>query len=412
MEEIENDENAALKGLRVLDFSMVIAGPYLTKILADHGAEVIKVESAMHPDSSRHFGAYPGNKPDSESSGYYLHMNTSKLGITVNLKDPRGKELVKQLAGKSEVLVENFSPGTMKDLGLDYEAIREVNPEIIYISNSGWGQTGPHTSFVAFAANLEGLTGVSSINGFPQDQPCVYSSVFFDWLSGIYGVFIVLTALRHKRKTGQGLYIDLAMTEAAITTMVKPVLEYTLNQRIAPRMGNRDEAGRYVQGCYPCRGKNRWCNITISGEEEWRQFCQAIGDPDWTKGEKFKSQMDRLEHHDELDERISAWTKNYSPHEVMHILQLHGVPAGAVQNAEDLLLHDPHLKTRGFFEEVEHPVIGKYPFAGLPFKLSETQGRVRRHAPLLGEHNDYVFKTLLHMEKDEFDRLKNDKVIY
>lgn len=409
---LDEIQNAALKGLRVLDFSMVIAGPYLTKILGDHGAEIIKVESAMHPDSARFFGAYPGNKPDLESAGYYLHLNTSKLGITINLKDPRGKDLVKQLAGKSEVLVENFSAGTMKDLGLDYESIKEVNPEIIYLSNSGWGQTGPHKNFVAFAANLEGLTGVSSINGFPEDQPCVYSSVFFDWLSGIYGVYIVLAALRHKRKTGQGLYIDLAMTEAALTTLVKPLLEFTLNQRIAPRMGNRDEAGRYVQGCYPCRGENRWCNIAIGGDEEWGKFCKAMDDQDWTRDERFKSQADRLEYHNELDEKISAWTKNYSPHEVMHILQLHGVSAGAVQNAEDLLLHDIHLRARGFFEEINHPVVGKYPFAGLPFKLSDAPGRVRWHAPLLGEHNDYVFKELLHMEKEEFERLKNDKVIY
>jgi len=400
----------ALENLRVLDFTWVLAGPGAVRYLADHGAQVIKVERKELGDIARHVIAFTDNTRGTNRSGYFNNINRGKLSITLNLADPRGVEVVKRLVRISDVVFENFTREVMKKRGLDYEVLKEIKPDLIMVSMSPAGHTGPYKDYVSFGPTLQALSGITYLTGFPDRDPVGFGYSYSDFTGGWGGVIPVLAALHHRNKTGEGQWIDAGQLLPLIALMGPGLLDYSVNKREATRLGNRLPWGYGApHGAYPCRGDDRWCVISVFNDKEWRGFCQAAGNPAWARDEKFSTVVSRAENTDELDRLIAEWTLEHTDQAVMEIMQEHGVAAGLVENSEDLIEHDPQMRHRGFFVYLEHPELGMVGHEGVTFKLSETPGKLSR-APLLGEHNDYVYGEILGMSKEEIARYTADGV--
>ena len=399
----------ALEGLRVIELCWVIAGPYATKLLADMGAEVIKVESLQRVDGLRMVGPWKNSNPTQPNrSGLFDTKNVNKLSIQLNLKTSAGIEILKKLVSVSDVIVENFSAGIMEKLGLGYQTLSEINPKIIMVRMAGFGQTGPYKNFRSFGPTLQPISGLTSITGWPGRVPVGIGQAYPDFVSALYAVFGILAALRN-RNDAKGMYIDLSQYESAVSVLGHSLLDYTVNKRIAGARGNR-HPNASPHGCFRCKGNDRWCVIAVYTDEEWEAFCNAIGNPDWTKCPEFATLANRKESEDKLEQLIEEWTILHPAEEVMQIMQNAGVAAGVVQNVCDLITNDPHMRARGYYQEVEHPPIGKVIPEGIPYKFSRTPGRFRTPAPLLGEHTDYVLKTILGMTQGEIDKLVADGV--
>jgi len=390
----------ALQDLRVIDFAWVLAGPFTTRVLADYGAEVIKVQSEVTMGGTQH-----------NISGYFNTWNRNKLGITLNLSKPQGIEMAKRLVQISDVVVENFSPHVMRNWGLDYDALRKIKPDLIMLSMSGMGQTGPWRDYTAFGATIQALSGITYLTTFPGRPPLGLGYSYADHIAGLMGALAILQALEYRQKTGEGQYIDLAELEAMSTLLGTAILDYGVNHWIASPLGNRPAhriAAPY--GAYRCKGEDRWCAIAVFTEEEWQAFCQVLGYPSWTKEERFATTLGRWQNVDQLDPLVEEWTKEHLAEEVMTLLQEVGIAAGVVQDAADLS-QDPQLKARGFFVELDHPVLGKTSFDGSPIKVSDAPAHFQRAAPLLGQHNDYVYRHLLGMTEEEFDRYTEEGIL-
>lgn len=417
----KEDGRRALAGLRVIDLSQIFAGPYATKLLADMGADIIRVECAAR---SGRGGALPKMKPggvfgasfpDGDTGdrsynrfAYYNEINRNKYAITLDLTKPLGVDVFLRLVRISDVVVENFTPRVMKNLGLDYPVLKETNPQIIMISLSGYGQDGPYRDYVAYGEGIEAMTGLSKLTAYPDGTPLKPGVAYADATSGLHAAFAILAALRYRRLTGEGQYIDLAMREAVTPLMAEAIMDYVMNSRVARPMGNRHRS-MAPHGCYRSRGEDEWVVIAISSDEEWRSLCQVMGEPLWTRDQKFATLPARLANLEELDRLIEEWTSQYDHIELMNMLQQAGVKAGAVLNIEELV-HDPHLKERGFFEQLAHPEAGTHLYPGVSWRMTKTPGRLRLPAPCFGEHNDYVFSELLGMSKEEILRLAEEEV--
>jgi benzylsuccinate CoA-transferase BbsF subunit len=400
------------EGVRVVDFSQIQAGPQATMWLAVMGAEVIKIESRQRPDLLRLYGQIRDGKADSglNRSSVFAALNLSKKDCTLNLTRPKAVELVKKIVGISNVVVENFSSGVMERLGLDYASLRQVKPDIIMLSVSGPGRTGPEKNYLAYASIIHAFSGLCSLSGYPDGPPNQMGVMWSEVLAGQTGAFAVVAALHHHARTGQGQYIDLSMSEATLSMMPEAVMDYTMNQRVRGCEGNRDDI-MAPHGCYPCRGEDQWVAITVEDEQQWRAFCRVIGDPAWTLEERFADPISRWQNQDDLDRLVADWTRNQCRSEITTRLQEAGIAAGPSCTVTDLL-NDPHLKERGFFCEVDHPEMGRAPLPRPPWNVDGKACGIYKSAPLLGEHNDYVFRTLLGLSQDEIDRLVEDKVIY
>ncbi len=387
----------ALAGLRVLDFTWVLAGPYATRILADFGAEVIKVGLKYLPGST-----------EDNLTGYFSTWNRSKLSISLNLAKPKGRDIARRLVGLSDVVVENFSPRVMANWGLGYEHLKRVRPDLIMLSLSGMGQTGGWRNHIAFDATIQALSGLTNLTTFPGRQPLGVGCAHGDHVAGLAAALAALEALEYRDQTGEGQCIDISELEALTSLLGGAVLEFTASgQEATPEgNGNPDFA---PSGVYRCRGDDRWCAISVSSEEEWQRFCEVMGYPGWTKEAGFASTSSRLEHSAELDRLVEGWTTKHTPEEVMSRLQGAGVASGVVSSAADLA-RDPQLQERGFFTEVEHPVLGRVTFDTTPIKLSETPAGSCRPAHLLGQDNDYVYGELLRMSQEEIARLTEEGV--
>lgn len=398
-----------LEGIRVIDFTAVWAGPHVGQWLAVMGADVIKIESRLHPDEIRLYWNLDetGHSVGSE----FAEFNFGKKGCTLNMTKPKAKELVKELAKISDVVIENFGGPVMDRWGLGYAELKEVNPKIIMYSSSGFGRTGPYKDFPAYAGITEGLAGLCSLNGYVGGEPLPMASFgYADITSAEHGTFAILAALYHRSKTGEGQYIDLSMTEVVSCLVFDGLMDYVMNGRIQGRQGNRDRA-MAPHGCYRCAGHDEWVAIAVSTDEEWRAFCEAIGNPAWTHDDKFQSGFSRWNNQDELDGLIQEWTRQRSHREVTETLQAAGVMAGPSLNMEGLA-EDQHLLERGFHFDVEQPGLGTWRLTALPWRLSNVPPGNYEHAPELGEHNEYVFRTLLNMSEDEVTRLEEEQVIF
>ena len=396
-----------LEGYRVVDFSWVWAGPLLGMVLADMGAEVIKVETNKRLDSAR---LTPGRSTVGPETDFVFHsMNRNKLGITVDMSEPRGAELIKELVRISDVAVENFSPKGLKRLKLDYKVLSEVNPRLVMISLPAAGQYGPLSDIVTYAPSLGALCGYSSLIGYLGERVLGEQTPYLDVNSAIHGAFAVLAALYYREKTGKGQYIDMAQIEVGACIIGEALMDYFLNDRVAGTGGNRSKT-MVPHNNYPCLGEGRWVSIAVKTDEEWRCLCEAIGSPAWAGDVKFDDRFSRMRNQDELDSLVAAWTIEHTDYEVMDVLQKSGVAAAPCL---DLLerYSDPQFEDRQVHLHVEHPATGVDVIAGIPYKMSDTPCEVRMHAPFLGEHNEYVFGTLLGKSKEEIKQLVDDKVI-
>ena len=403
-------EQGALQGIRVLEFGGFWVGPYTTEILAYFGAEVIKVESRTRLDFSRGYSLTTGQYfTGVDQSTVFNELNLNKLDISLNLNKARAVKLAKELAKISDVLVHNNRPGVMERLGLGYDAIKKIKPDIIYLSSSARGSDGPERHYGGFAPSFSCLSGLAEITGY-SDGPPAAEAGRIDILSASTNAFAVMAALVYRKRTGEGQHIDVSSSEAISAPIGDVLIDYAMNGRVQTRRGNEDDIFA-PHNCYRCKGDDKWVSIVITNNEEWQAFCSATGNPQWSEDERFRDAYSRKRNEKELDNLISGWTMSHTHYEVMHILQNVGVAAvPSFSNAE--LFNDPHLKEREFSVNVIHPVIGKTTVLAPPWKMSLTPPKIYRHSPLFGEHNDYVFAQLLGMSSEEIEKLVEEQVIY
>ena len=405
-----------LEGVRVVDFTWIVAGPQGTRILADFGAEVIKIENEQTLDSVRLGAPMAGGEKGVNRAALWNYFNRSKKSVTLNVRHPRGLELVKKLISISDVVVENFGSRVLESWGLDYEEMCRLRPDVVYLSCSGFGHSGPLRDYSTWGPTSQALSGLTLMSGLPGHPPAGFGYSYMDHTAGYYAAMAILMALHYRNRTGQGQYIDLSQTEAGIACTGPAVLDFSVNGRRYRRpdypVGNRSlHPAVAPHNTYRCKGEDRWCVITIFNEQEWRAFCEAIGSPSWTHDSRFATNSRRVENQDELDCHIEEWTRDRTPEEVFIILQKAGVTAGAVQNARDRVEYDPQLRARDFFPTVDNPEFGPHKVDGVPTHLSRSPGYVHSHAPLLGQDNEYVFGELLGCSPEELDELKAEGVI-
>ncbi|OPY73701.1 MAG: Succinyl-CoA:(R)-benzylsuccinate CoA-transferase subunit BbsF [Syntrophorhabdus sp. PtaU1.Bin058] len=403
-----------LKGIRVLDLTMVFSGPIASRILADLGAEVIKIESASHADAFTRTNVYPENDPGEEpwNRGSIFHsLNAGKLGISLNMGKEEGREIFRRLVRISDVVIENFSPRVMDKWGLGYHDLREIREDIVMVSLSGLGHFGPLRDFLMFVPGMEGMSGLTNMTGYPDRPPMLSGHAYGDWLLGATGAAVLMAALYHRKKTGKGQYIDVAGREAAISHIGEIVMDASLNSRDPARTGNRHISAA-PHGCYRCKGDDCWVTIAVEDDLQWRRFRDAVGDPPWTSEDRFADGPARQRNREALDVLVEAWTLEHDRYAVMDIMQKAGVPAGAVLTMKDMHL-DPHLIERGFFEVIDHGGgVGDRPIPRqLPAKFSNAERSAPRAAPRFGEDNLYVFRDLLGMSGEEMKDLADRGVL-
>jgi crotonobetainyl-CoA:carnitine CoA-transferase CaiB-like acyl-CoA transferase len=408
-----------LQEVRVLDLSQVWSGPLAGRILADLGAEVIHIVSRRRisltqitPEIAFILGMFPDNEPGEHPWNRSSMVNDfarNKLGMTLEMNTEEGLEIFKRLVKVSDVVLENFSPRVMTNFGLDYPDLKKINPGIIMCRMPGYGLTGPYREYVSYGTNLDPASGLASLMGYPGQTAHMSGNAYPDPVAGLHAVAAILTALFYRRRTGKGQNIDLSQAESAVCVIGEAVLGYSLDKKIPQNRANRHpEHAPY--GCFACKGEDQWVMISVTTEEEWSAFCQAIGAPGLATEAKYASSRLRVENQDELDEVIRSWTLQYTHYEAMEKLQRFGVSAGAVLNARELATN-PHLLERGFFWEIDHPEAGRHPYCGLPIRLSSASPCSRRPAPCIGEHNKVILSRLLGLSDEEIDDLERKEII-
>ncbi len=394
-----------LRHIRVLDLTWYATGPIGTKYLADHGAEVLKVESALRPDGLRQAPPWQGSYEDLNTSQFFANYNTSKRSLSLNLATPEARQVIKRLVREwADVVVESFTPGTMAKWGLDYRVLRQLKPNLIMLSTCMQGQTGPHAHYAGFGNMLASLCGFYHVTGYPDSGPMPVYGAYTDFVACRFVGLALLAALHYRRRTGEGQYIDLSQYEASLHMLAPVLLDYSANGNLGERQGNR-RATAAPHGVYRCKGEDRWCAIAVTTEEEWQAFCSVLGHPAWTRRRRFATMAARLQHVKQLDHRVESWTRTLPSLSVMTLLQEAGVPAGVVQNGADIY-RDPQLHHRGFFVDLEHARMGWVLYEGHQFHLSANPGALWSPAPLLGEHTHTVLRELLRLPAAEIAQME------
>ena len=397
----------ALEGVKVVDFTWAVVGPLTCKYLSDNGATVVKVESSTRIDISRTLAPFRDRKTGVNRSGYFSSINSGKYSVTLNLKHAKAIEVAKRLVAWADVVVESMRGGAMSELGLGYEELKKVNPALIMLSTCMYGQTGPHASHPGYGLILTSLSGFNHIIGWPDRGPSPIYGPYTDFIAPRFSALAILAALDYRRRTGKGQYLDMSQYENGIHFLAPLVLDHVVNGREPARIANRCPYAA-PHGVYRCKGDDRWCAIAVFTDEEWKSFCQAIGNPDWTKDARFATMRARLSNVDELDRLIEEWTAGYSAEDVMKLMQSAGVASAVVSTGEDIC-NNAQLDNRHFFVEVDHPEIGRHRIRRQGFIMSETPCEVRR-PPLLGEHNEFVYTRLLGMADEDFVQLHQEGV--
>ena len=422
-----------LEGVRVISITPIWAGPYAEMYLADWGAEVIRVESLQYcPLGTRgpgprqakfivemvkgHYSGYlkegydeVNGRPWNRSCMFNQH-GRNKLCCTMDVMRPKGREMFRRLVEKSDIFLESNTPHVMETLDLGYDVVKEWNPSIIMLSMPAFGRTGPHKYYRTIGPQLDSYIGGSFARGYADRDVSSNGPVYHaDEAGGMTAAFLMMLALHQRKRTGRGMFIDMAQVETAIPQMGEIIMDYSMNRRIQGAKGNRDANGA-IQGCYRCRGEDRWVCITIRNDREWEGFCRAVGNPVWTREGKFSDGLSRWQHQDELDTRIEEWTSGRDHFEVMYLLQKEGVAAGPVEHPDDAY-SDPQMKDRNFFEQLAHPECGTHLYPGLAWRMARTPNRLRRPPPRLGEDNEYVYKQVIGVSDEEYAQLERDKHI-
>ncbi len=396
---------AELEGVRIIALTQAAAGPIMGGMLADLGAEVIKIESNRKLDEGRTVPIYADGIPGPNRSLFNI-LNRGVKSCTIDLSQPRGSEILKGLVKLSGVVISNYSPRVLENLGMDYESLRAIRPDAILVSITGYGHGGPERDYLAYAMDADAIGGIAASFGYPGGDPALGLTYTGDVVAGWYGVVGAISALCYRNRTGKGQMVDVALTEGTATLTPEITMEYVMTGRLRPTMGNRDEV-MAPHGCYPCRGEDKWVAIAVGTDEEWEALCGVMGNPEWSRDERYRDQYSRWQNQEELDRLTGEWTKDLDQYEVMHKLQAVGVAAGASLSIDELVV-DPHIRARRSIIEQEHPEVGKTGVIRSPWAAAGPQAA----APLLGEHNDYVFKELLVMSDEEVARLVADRVIY
>lgn len=398
-----------LRRYRIIDLGTAFAGGQPGQLLADMGAEVIKVESRKHLDGIR-LGNPGKGIPDPEERRPIFHcIARNKLDVTIDLKHPDAPAFLMELVAQSDVVIENFSSGVIERLGLDYATLRRANPQIILVSNSAAGQTGPVRDIVVYAPAMAALAGLDSVVGYGEGDVTGLRTGYGDATAAAYAVTAALVALYYRNRTGVSQHIDLSSWEATATVMGEAFLEYVMTGRVAVPRGNTHLV-MAPHGNYPCKGDDKWVAIAVKTDEEWAGLCRAMGDPVWTKLLDFADRFQRRRHAHEIDQKISEWTAQREPEEVVRVLREAGVAVASVITYPEQYA-DPHFKARHVYEQVDHPRIPGEVIYGVPWKLSRTPGSIRRPAPFVGQDNAYVFSETLGLSQAEIQRLAEAGVI-
>lgn len=397
-----NPTRDALSGLRIIDLTRVLAGPFCTMMLADMGAEVIKIEQPGKGDDTRHFAPFQNGE-----SAYYMNLNRGKQGITLDLKG-QGKEIFLDLVRTADVVVENFRPGTMDKLGLGYDTLKEINPKLVYAAVSGFGDSGPYRLRPGYDIIGQAMGGLMSTTGWPGGEPTRSGTAMADVLAGLSVTIGILSALRHRDQIGVGQKVDVALVDSVVASLEIITQIYLTDGRIPERIGNRYES------CYPYdsfTAKDGSVVIAAANDKLWRLVCHAIEQPELAFDERFDTNAKRVERHAEIKLLIESWTRSHNVDDVVETMLAAGVPASPI-NTVDRLVTDPHIAgARQMFVDMEHPKAGKTKLTGCHIKLSATPAHLRSPAPQLGEHNAAVFGDLLGLTADELAQLQLDGVI-
>jgi benzylsuccinate CoA-transferase BbsF subunit len=394
-------EKFPCEGLKILDFSWIYTGPLVTKFLANAGAQVVKVESPRGPDDLRGFLPYRDGIPGINRSVFFAYYNDSKLGMTIDLANPKGTEIIKKLVEWCDVIVEAFSPGTLAKWGFGYEDVKKIKSDIIMLSFTMQGQTGPFIKQPTFGAFFQSLIGFTHLVGWPDKPPlppvCAYPDFIGPWMA----LIAILAALDYRRRTGNGLYIDMSQLETSLQFLAPALLDFAANKKIQTRQGYHSSRAA-PHGVYRCKGDDRWCAIAVYNNEQWIALANVIKKPELSSNPKFSSVESRMVNKVELDKLIEEWTAERTAEDIMKLMQAAGISAGVVQNGQDLFERDIQLKHRGHWTKLNHPEIGDYVSEVPPYKFSSLTIKPRSPAPCLNEHNEYICKQLLRITDDEF----------
>ena len=386
-------------GIRVADFSWVGVGPISTKYLADHGATVIRVESEGRPDGLRGHVPFKDNEPGWNRSQFFGDFNTSKRSLALDMKTVVGMDLARKLIVNSDVLIESFAPGAITRMGLGYEDVRKLNPSLIMVSTCLMGQTGPAASIAGYGYHAASIAGFFEVTGWPDLEPCAPWLAYTDTIAPRFISILLAAALDHRRRTGEGSYIDVAQLETALHFLAPELLDLQVNGHAATRMGNRH---RFCapQGVYPCTGDDQWCAIGIDTDDQWQSLCNVIGQPGWATDPAYASHSARHRRHDVIDEAITRWTRERDKFTAMEILQSASIPAGAVQNSGNLL-EDAQYEHREFYQYLDHVEMGRVPYAGHQYRISAYDNGPRAPAPCIGEHSFEVLSQVMGLTDEE-----------
>ncbi|GIN93021.1 CoA transferase [Siminovitchia terrae] len=375
-----------LENIKVLDFSRVLAGPYCTMLFADLGADVLKIEKPGSGDDTRHFGPF-----QNDESAYFGFLNRGKKSIELNLKDEVDKEQLLQLVKETDVIVENFRPGVMKKLGLDYETLKELNPQLVYTSISGFGQFGPYSQRPAYDLVAQAMGGMTSITGHPDNPPTRTGSSLGDMSAALYAAFGTMVALYHRERTGEGQFLDIAMMDSIFAMLETNVLRYTVDRIVPSRIGSRHP----ISTPFDIYGaKDGYIVIAIANDPLFARLCHVVERPELIDDPRFVTDSLRTQHEKELKEIIEEWLSSYTVEEAENSMNEAGVPCSRINSIKDVV-EDEHTKIREMLVEVDHPIAGPMKVPGNPVKLSLTPPSIDKAPPLLGEHNDEIKKRLL-----------------
>ncbi len=393
-----------LDGLRIVDLSRVVAGPLATQIFGDYGAEVIKIEQPGVGDDSRHWA------PPVASDGsptYFFSINRSKKSVTLNLKHPRGKEILKMLVRRADVVIENFKPGTMEDLGLGYETLRQENPRLIYCAISGFGASGPRREWAGYDAIMQGVTGLMSITGEADGPPVKVGVALIDEITALYAHGAILVALLHRERTGQGQKVECSLLESGVASLMNAATAYLVAGEVQGRWGS---AHASVVPYQAFKAKDDYLMVGAGNERLWKAFCEVLGAPEWADDPRFDSNEKRVVRREELVRMIEERLQARSRDEWVEAFGAAGLPTGPINSVADVF-HDPQVLDRGMVQEIVHPTAGKIRLVGVPVKFSRTPGEITAPPPLLGQHTEEVLRGLVGLTSAELDQLRKEGVV-
>lgn len=398
-----------LEGMLVADFCWVAAGPVGTRLLSDAGATVVRIESSLRPDGLRGRGPYKDGIAGLNRSGFFNNFNAGKYSITLNMNTSKGRELATEIVRRADFVTNNYTPGTMGRWGLDYDSVRAINPRAIYLSMPMMGSTGPRRNFRGLGATIQAIAGINGMTGHPEKPPQGPGFNFPDYMNPYFGIFAVLAALHYRERTGQGQEIELSQYQTTVSLIGSALLTAAVNHESPGRIGNAD-LEMAPHNLYPCAGDDRWIAIAVRNDTDWRALARVIDDI-WTADSRFAAADGRRMAREEIDRRMADWTRPQDAYELMEQLQAAGVPAGVVQNGEDIARRDPQMAARQHYVVLDHPETGPTLHDSQSFRMAGKGVSPIRPAPLLGEHTEWVCETLLGLSRGTIDELRAEGVL-